>query len=69
MRASAYRDRFVLEATRESLGDGILVGLLNDARRRREDAVGRFALPRIGSHAHLEEDLQELRPWLVYLDG
>lgn len=65
MQAFAYRDRFVLETAGEGFCNGILVGLLNNAGRRGEDAVGSLALSRVGSHAHLEEDLEELSPWLV----
>lgn len=60
-----YRDRVVLEASAESLHHVGLVLFLYYAGGGRKNSVGRLTPARVGSHAEVEEDAQDLRPRVI----
>lgn len=65
-RSHSYRDRVVLESLRKCLGHGILVLLLDDAWRRRENTERRLARTGIWRLAKCEENLEQLWPRVIW---
>lgn len=60
-----YPNSLVLESLGESLSNGIVVLLLDDARGSVEDTEGGFSLARLIGNAQLEKNSEQFGPRLV----